>query len=180
MGIDPPSASGGRLLLSIDAAILVAAFGAGLSTAPAGVLELQNLPHDTGDMAATALHIAMRNLQALGASLLLGLCSGGLYSLLVLAWNGWALGQVLPAVVQTSPSTALFMLAYVPAEFLAMLLGCLSVQYVFLSAGRWLVRGERIDTSRPLAIAALAVGLLLIGAWLEADAGRRIGHMLGE
>ena len=73
-------------------------------------------------MAATALHIAMRNLQALGASLLLGLCSGGLYSLLVLAWNGWALGQVLPAVVQTSPSTALFMLAYVPAEFLAMLL----------------------------------------------------------
>ena len=131
-------------------------------------------------MAATALHIATRNLQALGVSLLVGLCSGGLYSLLVVAWNGWALGQVLPAVVQTSPAAALFMLTYVPGEFLAMLLGCLSVQYVFLSASRWLLRGEPIDINRPLKVAALSVGILLIGAWLEADAGMRLNHLLGE
>ncbi|MXY16239.1 MAG: hypothetical protein F4Y57_04375 [Acidobacteria bacterium] len=166
-------------MLSIDVAILLAAFGAGLSTAPAGVIELQNLPQDDGEMAATALLVAMRNLQALTASLLLGLCSGGLYSVVVLGWNGWAFGRVLPALVRTSPAAALFALTYVPAEFVAMLLGCLSVQHVLLSACRWLVENERIEFDRPLRAAALAVGLLLIGAWLEADAGRRIHGLLG-
>lgn len=121
----------------------------------------------------------MRNLQALSVSLLLGLCSGGLYSVLVLAWNGWALGQVLPAVVRTSPAAALFTLTYVPAEFTAMLLGCLSVQQVLLSARRWLVGNERIEIDGPVKAVALAVGLLLIGAWLEADAGRRLHRLLG-
>lgn len=130
-------------------------------------------------MAATALRVAIRNLQALSVSLLLGLCSGGLYSVLVLAWNGWALGRVLPAVVRTSPAAALFMLTYVPAEFMAMLLGCLSVQLVFFSIRRWLVGNERIEIGRSLKAAALAVGLLLVGAWLEADAGRRLYRLLG-
>ena len=121
----------------------------------------------------------MRNLQALSASLLLGLCSGGLYSVVVLGWNGWALGRVLPALVRTSPAAALFALTYVPAEFMAMLLGCLSVQHVLLSARRWLVENERIEIDRPLRAAALAVGLLLVGAWLEADAGRRLYRLLG-
>lgn len=179
MGLEHGSAASGRLLLSIDAAILLAAFGAGLSTAPAGVIELQNLPQDDGEAAATALRVAMRNLQALSVSLLLGLCSGGLYSVLVLAWNGWALGRVLPAVVRTSPAAALFTLTYVPAEFMAMLLGCLSVQHLLLSARRWLVGNERIEIDRPLKAAALAAGLLLVGAWLEADAGRQLYRLLG-
>ena len=136
---------------------------------------MQNLPGTSREAAATALHIARGNLQALGAMLALGLCSGGVYSLLVLVFNGFALGRTLPAVLHASPSVAAFMLTYVPAEFVAMLSGCFCVQSVYLAAGRWLVRGERLEMSRPLAAAALAVGLLLVGAWLEADAGRRMG-----
>lgn len=139
---------------------------------------MQNLPGNGREAAATALRIARGNLQALGAMLLLGLCSGGVYSLLVLASNGFALGRTLPVVLQASPGVALFMLTYVPAEFVAMLSGCFCVQRVYLSLGRWLVRGEHPEIRGPLTAAAVSVGLLLVGAWLEADAGRQIEGLL--
>ena len=178
LGLDSPSAHSARWLLGVDAVVLAAAVGGGWLTAPAGELELQNLPGTGREAAATALRIARGNLQALGAMLLLGLCSGGVYSLLVLASNGFALGWTLPAVLQASPGVALFMLTYVPAEFMAMLSGCFCVQRVYLSVGRWLVRGEQLEMGGSLKAAAVSVGLLLVGAWLEADAGLRIGWLL--
>lgn len=130
-------------------AILFATVGAAWSAAPAGELELRNLPRDTGDVAAAALHIAVGNLQALSALPLLGLCSGGLYSLATLAWNGYALGHLLPGVLQAGPAATLFVLAYAPAEFLSMVMGCVAVQHTWWSAGRWLVNGTRVDLGWP-------------------------------
>lgn len=177
-GLGSPPAHSARWLLGVDAAILVAALAAGWLTAPAGELEWQNLPSTSREAAATALLIARGNLQALGAMLLLGLCTGGVYSLLVLASNCFALGRTLPAVLQTTPSVALFLLTYIPAEFVALLSGCFCVQCVCLSLGRWLVLGERPEMRRSLTAAAVSVGLLLVGAGLEADAGLRMTWLL--
>ena len=100
-------------------------------------------------------------------SLVAGAATLGIYTSLVLMWNGYSLGVVLYSLRREAPEVLPQAAPYITLEFAALLLGA-SATWVLVIDGVGCLAAKRPLRIRGVAaVLALALVLLLTAAWFE-------------
>ena len=166
------------VLVIVNAAAFLVPFGAGWRSSMASD-EQFDLPrtgtvtYNAAAAVADAGTILAINSRALFWILLLGMFSGGVYGLLLLGVNGYAIGHALAAVHQVSPAAFWFVLSYAPLEFAAFVAANCAAQMVTWTCFNWLRERPTLEARRILPIVACALLLAGVAAGLEAHAIQR-------
>ena len=134
--------------------------------------------HDiAGDMRPHALHILSGNLRAV-ATLLAGACTLGLFTLLDLLWNAFLLGFGLSALARGTPGAIPLLIRYVPLEFSAFVLAAGAAEHLSFTVLRCLAAGEAPRFTSCAIALAMALGMLVAAAFIEADVARRFAMLV--
>ncbi len=166
------------VLVACNAALVSLAVCVGWHAASARHLQLEVQPdratHDTaGNSRRQALHILGGNLRVV-ATLLVGACTLGLFTLLELLWNAFGLGFGLSALARGSPEAIQLVIRYVPLEFSGFVLAASAAEHLSFMVLRCLAAGET-PRFTPAAVAlAVALGMLVAAAIIEADVTRLV------
>ena len=152
---------------------LFLAVGIGLMMSdPGRSFSLVNVPQHTDEAIQLFRTIAARNLSALVVLMVFGVVSGGVFSVMAVAWNGYSLGSVLGSLFGTCPAIAFAMLLYVPLEFAAMVAGSTASGKAGLV---WVEWSQGADATSGWQSAGrccrLSVALLLVAAVVEVAVG---------
>ena len=126
-----------------------------------------------GDMRRHTLHILGGNLRVV-ATLLAGACTLGLFTLLELVWNAFVLGFGLSALARGTPVAIPLVIRYVPLEFSAFVLAAGAAEHLSFMVLRCLAAGETPRFTSSAVALAMALGMLVAAAIIEADVTRLV------
>ncbi len=130
--------------------------------------------HDTaGDIRRHTLHILSGNLRVV-ATLLAGACTLGLFTLLDLLWNAFVLGFGLSTLARGTPAVMPLVIRYVPLEFSAFVLAASAAEHLSFMVLRCLAAGETPRFRSVIVAFAVAIGMLVAAAIIEADVMRLV------
>ena len=133
--------------------------------------------HDTaGDVRRHAVHILDGNLRVV-ATLLAGACTLGLCTLLVLLWNAFVLGFGLSALARGTPAAIPLAISYVPLEFSAFVLTASAAEHLSFMVLRCLASGEPPRFTSAAVALAVALGMLVAAAIIEANVMRLVAGL---
>ena len=128
------------------------------------------------DLRGHALHILGGNLRVV-ATLLAGVCTLGLFTLLDLLWNAFVLGFGLSALSRGTPAAIPLVIRYVPLEFSAFVLAAGAAEHLSFMVLRCLAAGENPRFTPATVALAIAIGMLVAAALIEADVARLVTEL---
>jgi len=132
-------------------------------------VRLDRAAHDTPrDIRRQTLHILGGNLRVV-ATLLAGACTLGLFTLLDLLWNAFVLGFGLSTLARGTPAAIPLAFRYVPLEFSALVLAASAAEHLSFMVLRCLAAGETPRFTSVGVALAVALGMLVAAAVIEAD-----------
>ena len=132
-------------------------------------VRLDRAAHDTPrDIRRQTLHILGGNLRVV-ARLLAGACTLGLFTLVDLLWNAFVLGFGLSTLARGTPAAIPLAFRYVPLEFSALVLAASAAEYLSFMVLRCLAAGETPRFTSVGVALAVALGMLVAAAVIEAD-----------
>ena len=171
------------LLVAYNAALVSLAVCVGWHASSVGNAQFEvrqdRAAHDTaGDIRRHTLQILGGNLRVI-ATLLAGACTLGLLTLLDLLWNAFVLGFGLSALARGTPAPIPLAIRYVPLEFSAFVLAASAAEHLSFMVLRCLAVGERPRFISVFLALAVAVGLLVAAAVIEADVTQLVVVLAG-
>ena len=169
------------VLITLNTAFVVLAVGVGWHTSCArnGQFEVRvdGATNDTaGDMRRQTVHILDGNVRVM-ATLLAGACTLGICTLLELLWNAFVLGFGLSALARGTPAAIPLVIRYVPLEFSAFVLTASAAEHLSFMVLRCLVAGEPPRFASATVALAVALGMLVAAAIIEAHVLRLVAGL---
>lgn len=162
-------------LVAVNATVLALAVMAGAYTAHPVQQDAEpgRLVRSEG---AVFAHVVVANGKVM-ALMLIGTVSLGVFSALVVTWNGFHLGAGLASLFETQPAVAWLVMRYVPIEFGGLALASAASMQMSYQIIRVLFAG-RSASFVPALLAYLCAGVLvLIAAVIEARVAVRIAEI---
>ena len=142
-------------------------------------VRLDTAGHDTaGNVRRPALHILSGNLRVV-ATLLAGACTLGLFTMLELVWIAVGLGFGLSALARGTPEAIPLVIRYVPLEFSAFVLAASAAEHLSFMVLRCLAAGEAPRVTSVTVVLAVALGMLVAAAIIEAHVKQLVAVLSG-
>ena len=135
-------------------------------------------PDSAENVRQQALAILSGNLRVV-ATLVAGACTLGLFTLLELLWISVGLGFGLSALARGTPDAIPLVIRYVPLEFLAFVLAARAAEHLSFMVLRCLASGEAPRFTAVTVTLAVAFGMLVVAAIVEAGVTQLVAGLAG-